>query len=52
MAKYMYKNIRRKQRMIDEKYSIVERNKLKDKNNANLAVSHKHHYKNGKKIKN
>ena len=32
MAKYMYKNIRRKQRVIDEMYSIVERNKRKDAN--------------------
>lgn len=28
--------------MIDEKYSIIERNKEKDKNNANLAVEKKH----------
>jgi hypothetical protein len=32
MAKYMFKNIKRKQKLIDEKHSIVERNKIeKDK---------------------
>eukprot|EP00347_Sterkiella_histriomuscorum_P009302 403341725 len=49
MAKYMYKNIRRKQRMIDEMYSIVEKNKLKNQNNPNLQFEKKHQVKKGEK---